>query len=135
MIFMPVYAIRLTPGQDLRNSLDDFTMERRLGAGYVITCVGSLKRVVIRPADRNGPTVLERKCEIVSLTGTLSADGSHLHIAVSDGAGATFGGHLLPGSLVYTTAEIVIGDLEDVIFKREIDGETGYKELKIYPAK
>ncbi|MCB0530400.1 MAG: DNA-binding protein [Saprospiraceae bacterium] len=132
---MPVYAIRLTPGQDLRNSLDDFTMERRLGAGYVITCVGSLKRVVIRPADRNEPTVLERKCEIVSLTGTLSADGSHLHIAVSDGAGATFGGHLLPGSLVYTTAEIVIGDLEDVIFKREIDGETGYKELKIYSAK
>ncbi|MEZ4965345.1 MAG: DNA-binding protein [Saprospiraceae bacterium] len=132
---MPVYAIRLTPGQDLRESLDDFTMEHRLGAGYVITCVGSLKRVVIRPADRNEPTVLERKCEIVSLTGTLSADGSHLHIAVSDGAGATFGGHLLPGSLIYTTAEIVIGDLEDVIFKREIDGETGYKELKIYPAK
>ena len=135
MIFMPVYAIRLTPGQDLRNSLDDFTMERRLGAGYVITCAGSLKRVVIRPADRNDPIVLEQKCEIVSLTGTLSADGSHLHIAVSDGTGATFGGHLLPGSLVYTTAEIVIGDLEDVIFKREIDGETGYKELKIYPAK
>ena len=49
------------------------------------------------------------KFEIVSLTGTLSAGGSHhLHVAIADSTGAVFGGHLLAGCVVRTTAEIVL---------------------------
>jgi hypothetical protein len=50
------------------------------------------------------------KHEIVSLVGTLALDGDHLHIAVSDSTGRTIGGHLMEGSLVYTTAEIAVGE-------------------------
>ena len=128
---MKIFALRLTPGQDLKKALDAFTIEKNLQVGFIVTCVGSLNKVVIRPADRQEPLVREQKFEIVSLTGTLSPDGSHLHIALSDSAGVTIGGHLLEGNLIYTTAEIIVGGAEGVQFRREPDPETGYKELTI----
>ena len=73
----------------------------------------------------------EAKFEIVSLVGTLSPDGSHSHISLSDGTGATIGGHLLEGNEVYTTAEIVIGEAEYLQFRREVDPVTTFKELTI----
>lgn len=69
--------------------------------------------------------------EIVSLVGTLTAEGGHLHLAVADAEGRVFGGHLVEGCTVYTTAEIAIGDLEHLKFVRVVDAETGYKELEI----
>ena len=63
--------------------------------------------------------------------GTLSLDGCHIHISVSDESLQTYGGHLMPGCLVNTTAEIVILELGSYTFKRVEDDETGYKELMI----
>lgn len=65
--------------------------------------------------------------------GTLSADGSHLHLTLSDSKGQVVGGHLMGDCIVQTTAEIVIGYLDDVQFKREFDSSTGYNELVIRP--
>ena len=56
-------------------------------AGFVAAAVGSLSRAEIRPAGRDAPLVLAEPLEIVSLSGTFSADGPHLHIAVADAAG------------------------------------------------
>jgi len=69
--------------------------------------------------------------EILSLSGTLSADGAHLHIAIADSSGAVIGGHLCSGSLVRTTAELVIGLLPEWQFRRERDPATSYPELAI----
>ena len=69
--------------------------------------------------------------EILSLSGTLSAEGAHLHLGIANGEGQAFGGHLVEGCLVYTTAEVVLGELEDVKFLRVVDPATGYKELEI----
>ncbi len=44
------------------------------------------------------------------------------------------GGHLKPGSIIDTTAEIVVGILKDTCFTREVDGETGYLELVVKKA-
>jgi predicted DNA-binding protein with PD1-like motif len=93
--------------------------------------VGSLTRATLRYANRNEPTVLTGHFEIVSLSGILSRHGSHFHIAISDGQGRTIGAHLLPGSAVYTTAEIVLGILPDLRFLRTFDPQTGYPELDI----
>ncbi len=41
------------------------------------------------------------------------------------------GGHLAEGSLVYTTAEVVIVELVGARFRREIDPATSYKELVV----
>lgn len=130
---MKIHALRLTPGQDLRRELEAFTRKEHLQAGFIITCVGSLQQAVIRPANQPDALTRVEKFEIVSLTGTLSPDGPHLHIALSDSLGNTFGGHLLEGNLIYTTAEIVIGEAENLRFTRETDPVTTYKELKISP--
>jgi len=128
---MDVYALRLRPGQDLKKELDAFARDHHLQAGFIVTCVGSLRQAAIRPADQQEPLLRSQKFEIVSLVGTLSPDGSHLHISLSDSSGQTIGGHLLEGNLIYTTAEIVIGEARNLQFRRNVDAETTYKELTV----
>jgi hypothetical protein len=43
------------------------------------------------------------------------------------------GGHVQDGNVVRTTAEIVLGELTDVAFRRPVDPETGWDELEIRP--
>jgi predicted DNA-binding protein with PD1-like motif len=83
-------------------------------------------------ANREAVSEYEEYFEMVSLTGTLSVHGSHLHISLSDGEGRTIGGHLSPGCTVYTTAEIVIAAFDDVVYRREFAGDSGYEELVVY---
>ena len=52
---------------------------------------------------------------------------------MADSRGAVIGGHLCSGSLVCTTAELVIGLLPEWRFSRELDTATGYAELRITP--
>jgi predicted DNA-binding protein with PD1-like motif len=129
-----VLAIRLLPGDDLKTSISGRLKNRHVSAATIITCVGSLQRAHLRQAGQNEGTWLEGPLEIVSLVGTLGADGSHLHISLSNGQGATTGGHLLEGSRIFTTAEVVIGLLPQVSFLRSVDPRTGFKELQISPS-
>ncbi|MGA1484026.1 MAG: PCC domain-containing protein, partial [Vulcanococcus sp.] len=78
-------------------------------------------------------TAIHGELEILSLSGTLSPDGAHLHVAIADRNGTVIGGHLCAGSLVRTTAELVIGLLPEWQFRRELDPATGYAELRISP--
>ena len=39
---------------------------------------------------------------------------------------------MLAGNKVYTTAELVLGELEDVEFTRELDETYGYEELAVH---
>lgn len=126
-----MFAFRLAPGQDLKAELDNLVKQKGWKAVSVVTCVGSLEKASLRFADQKEATTLEGKFEIVSLTGVLSAEGSHLHISISDRTGKTIGGHLKEGSIVYTTAELVLAILEDYEFLRETDPTYGYKELTI----
>ncbi|BDQ35519.1 PPC domain-containing DNA-binding protein [Pseudodesulfovibrio portus] len=126
-------ALRLHPGDDVLEELERLVREREIQAACVLTCVGSLTRAVLRMANCAEATTLEGHFEIVSLVGLLSSHGSHLHIAISDGSGKTVGAHLLPGSRVYTTAEIVVGVMPEYRFLRTHDPETGYPELSIQP--
>ena len=131
---MKTFALRVKPGQDLKRALVAFSVENSLQAGFILTCVGSLRQAALRLANQPATTTYQGKYEIVSLTGTLCPDGVHLHISLSDGQGQTIGGHLQDGNLVYTTAEIVVGELEDVAFRRPVDPDTGYDELLVSAA-
>lgn len=125
------YSLRLKPGQDLRQELERFVTTNRIEAGTMLTGVGSLTDVTLRLANQDTHTTWRGHFEIVSLVGTLSTHGSHLHLAVSDSTGRTLGGHLVNGCLIYTTAELVIGVLPDVVYTREPDPTFGYRELMI----
>ena len=130
---MKIHSIRLSPGNDLKHSLDTFAADNKLDAAAIVTCVGSQTVASIRFAGKEQTDSVPGPLEITSLTGTFSTHGSHFHITVTDQNGKASGGHLKEGAIVRTTAEIVILEPEDVIFMRETDTQTGYKELKIVP--
>jgi predicted DNA-binding protein with PD1-like motif len=130
---MKVMPLRLRPGEDLRRVLEAWMGEQQEQAGCLISAVGSLSLAQLRFAGATQATAIHGELEILSLSGTLSPDGAHLHIAISGSSGAVLGGHLCAGSLVRTTAELVIGLLPDWRFSRELDPTTGYPELRINP--
>jgi uncharacterized protein len=126
---MQNYTFRLRPGQDLFDSINAFAREKQIEAGCVLSGVGSLTHAALRFANRMHNSELQGPFEIVSLTGTVSVHGSHLHISISDGDGITIGGHFESGCKIYTTAEIVLAVFRDVIYKREFAEDSGYEEL------
>jgi uncharacterized protein len=129
---MIIHTIRLLPHEDLKQGIENYIKAHRIEAAFIQTCVGSLEKVEVRYANQKETSVLNGKFEIISLVGTLSAtSGSHLHLGIADSTGNTKGGHLSNGSLVYTTVEIVIGELLDKMYMRELDTTYGYKELKV----
>ncbi|MBD1805403.1 DNA-binding protein [Microcoleus sp. FACHB-SPT15] len=130
---MKIFPIRLKPEQDLKASLKTFVEQNNIQSGFILTTVGSLKQATLRFASQDETQVFEERFEIVSLVGTLSTHGLHLHISLSDKNGETIGGHLVDGCIIYTTAEIIVGTTEDFTFLRTVDTVTGYKELEIQP--
>ena len=125
------YAIRLKPGEDLKKSIQKFVDANQIEAGWIAACVGSLTDYHIRFANVSDGSRASGHFEIVSLCGTASTNGSHIHISVSDNTGKTIGGHLLDECIVYTTAEIVIQSASNLVFTRDNDGTTQWKELQV----
>lgn len=126
---MKTLVLRLNPGDDLRAALDAALAKSGGTAAFVLSGIGSLRGASIRFAGAETATRIEGSLEILTLSGTLSPDGSHLHIGVSDAAGKVSGGHVAPGCVVRTTAEILLAWLPEWQFAREIDPVTGHAEL------
>jgi predicted DNA-binding protein with PD1-like motif len=126
---MKQHMFRLKRGNDLLLEIDEYALKHNILAGVIVSCVGCLTKATVRSADGLTIKEINEEVEIVSITGTISKNGSHIHISVSNDSLATFGGHLKPGCLVNTTAEIVIIELSNVAFEREFDEVTGYEEL------
>ncbi len=128
---MKEHAFRLTKGDDLKLQIEKYVKVNNIQAGVILTAVGCIYEAVIRNAGGVDTVQLKEKLEIVSITGSLSINGCHIHISVSDENLNTYGGHLKDGCLVNTTAEIVILELESYSFDRKMDNSTGYKEIVI----
>ena len=126
------YTFRLKAGQDLFDSISLFIRDNHIQAGCILSGVGSLRRAVLRFANQESYSESEGYFEIVSITGTVSIHGSHLHLSISGEDGKTIGGHLDSGCKIYTTAEIVIAVFDDVVYKREFAEDSGYEELVVY---
>ena len=130
---MKIYTFRLKPNQDLFDSIETFVAEKKIEAGCVLSSVGSLTHATLRLANRGYHNEYEGHFEIVSMTGTVSTNGSHIHVSISDGDGVMIGGHLVSGCKIYTTAEIVLAVFEDVVYRRELlENDSGYEELTVY---
>lgn len=125
------FALRLLPGEDLLAALDAYVAERDIEAGWIAGVVGSLSQAALRFAGEPSSTQLSGAFEIISLSGTLDAGGGHLHLSVADNQGVMRGGHVMPGCIVRTTCELIVGDLETLSFRREPCPLSGYDELVI----
>jgi predicted DNA-binding protein with PD1-like motif len=126
---MNALPLRVPALADLREVLAALPSQHGVAAAFVLQGIGSLSVARIRFAGAPDCTELRGDLEIVSLGGSLSPDGPHLHIAVADAAGQVTGGHMGPGCVVRTTAEVLVALLPGHSFSREMDPATGYQEL------
>merc|ERR1712096_297311 len=120
--------IRLNPGVELKSTLMKYAKDNGLVAPFIMTCCGSLTKATLRLASH---TPADGDNKICSLVGTLSGDGGHLHIVLGKDDGSTISGHVVGDMIIFTTAEVVIGECRDSVFTRPFDAKTGFDELKV----
>ena len=126
---MKTVCRRLHRGDDLLLSIRTLCEGEKIDAAVVLSAVGCVSRAVLRDAGGVNLRSVDEPCEIVSLNGTASRTRCHLHLALSREDLSTIGGHMMPGCIVNTTCELVLGVLEHMRFDVEQDAQTGYDEL------
>ncbi len=133
--FMKQITFRLKPGELLKERIEQVAVESNILAGCLLSIVGGLDVTFLRMADavpdKQEVREWREPMEIVSGTGTISNEGCHIHVSVSDTQGRVFGGHLKDGCVVKFTAEITLLVFDDVKFTRVFDEATGFKELVV----
>jgi len=133
-LFRKVHVFRVKPKQELVSAITSYCGEHNISSGVVIAIIGSVER-----ARLNFLVSLPGKYESVDYPGPLEivcAQGSvalkedspiiHIHIQLS-GQGFCRGGHLAEAT-VFSTAEVVIGELGYQLH-RESNDYTGLNEL------
>ena len=127
--YMRTVCLRLRRGDDLLLSLEELARREDLRAAVILSGVGCVTQARVR--DASGATVrhIAEPCEIVSLNGTVSAARCHVHIALSREDMTTLGGHLMAGTYINTTCELVLLEQDGVVYGVEQDAATGYDEI------
>lgn len=126
-----MYVFRLTKGMDLKKEIVKYCRENNIKSGIIGSCVGCCYEVNFRLAGGEDFYHKSDDYEIVSMTGTISEDGVHIHVSFSDVTGGVIGGHLSEGCFINTTAEVCIIEVNNYKLTRIMDNSTGYKELNI----
>lgn len=128
---MNLQPVRLRPGVDLRAAVQQLVASCAGGSAFLVAGIGSLTQAQLRFAGEADGTRLEGPLEITTLCGTLTPDGAHLHMTVADAQGRVWGGHVLAGCEVRTTAELLLAETPGWRMRRRHDPATGYAELCI----
>ena len=126
-----MYIFRLHRGDDLKQSILEFCRMNNINSGIIACAVGCCSKVKFRLAGAESFYEDERDYEIVSIMGTISKDGVHIHISFADDTGKVVGGHLSEGCIINTTCEVAIIESNNYKLSRVYDEETCYKELVI----
>ena len=105
---MRAVPLHLEAGIDVRRSLEQLALEHNAG-GFVLSVVGNLSQAAFACPGKSAPTVLAGELEIITLQGTISPDGVHLHLSFSDASCQVWGGHLEHGTLVLRGADLLVG--------------------------
>ena len=105
---MRAVPLHLEAGSDVRRSLEQLALDHNAG-GFVLSVVGNLSQAAFACPGKRAPTVLAGELEIITLQGTISPDGVHLHLSFSDASCQVWGGHLEHGTLVLRGADLLVG--------------------------
>lgn len=105
---MHAVPLQLAPGSDLRRSLEDFAVARA-ASGFVLGVVGDLSVATFQCPGQPEPAVIRGDLEIITLNGTVSPEGVHLHLSLSDDSCQVWGGHLEVGTVVRKGLHVLVG--------------------------
>jgi hypothetical protein len=124
---------RIVEGEDLAEAIKKRVEESDIKAG-IFLLIGSLKEVVLGyyKEGKYKSIRLDDPLEIVSCMGNIAVDEKgevmiHPHIVVASEKGEAFGGHLMAGSHVGATAELVMIEAVGVDLQRVFDEKTKLK--------
>lgn len=108
---MRALPLHLDAGSDLHHSLRALAAREGI-EGFVLSVVGNLSQAAFQCPGTTQPTMLQGDLEVITLQGTLSPQGVHLHLSLSDGQCQVWGGHLEPGTLVQKGVDVLVGVLD-----------------------
>lgn len=125
------HALRLKKGGDLLALLEHFVREEDITWG-VVSVIGAVERAAVgfyNQETRSYETIgFNEELEVCSCQGNVSLkDGQpfvHVHITLADKTGKAFGGHLMPGTIVFA-GEAGIAELSGDGPIRQVDPATG----------
>jgi hypothetical protein len=128
---------RILEGEDLAEAIKKRVDESDVKAGIFLV-IGSLKEAVLGyyKEGEYKSIRLDGPLEIASCMGNIAVDEKgevmiHAHVVVADEKGEAFGGHLMTGSHVGATAELVTIEAVGVDLQRALDEKTKLKLLKL----
>lgn len=108
---MRALPLHLDAGSDLHHSLRALAAQEGID-GFVLSVVGNLSQAAFQCPGGSQPTMLQGDLEVITLQGTLSPHGVHLHLSLSDGQCQVWGGHLEPGTIVQKGVDLLVGVLD-----------------------
>lgn len=133
-----VIALRLRPGTDVLLGLQEACNRSGIKNGVILSGLGSLNGVrycnVVELPDKKAGYGYG---EVLHLTGPIEMTGAsgvichddigevnlHVHLSMSDRYGSAWGGHLMEGTKVLLTVDVVIGEIEGLVMGRKYDEE------------
>lgn len=126
---------KLSNGENLLEALREIIEKHNIRSGLVLCGIGMLRDFTLGyySGERHEPRTFEEPHELLALHGTITTDEEtviHLHCALSNGSYGVVGGHLMDAE-VAIVAELVIAKLSEIELGREINPETGLKELAL----
>lgn len=133
-----VVALRLKPGTDVLLGLEEACKRAGVNNGVILSAIGSLNGVqfcnpVELPEKKAGygygeTLHLTGPIELTSASGIICHDDEgntnlHVHISLSDRHGNAHGGHLMEGTKVLLTVDVIIAEIEGLVMGRKFDRE------------
>lgn len=133
-MFKKIHIFRIKPNAELVAGIIGYCRERGITSGVILGLIGSVQNAKLNfLKELPGKYVTETyfgPLEIAGGQGSVALKGEelllHIHIQLS-GPAAAYGGHLVEAR-VFSTAEVVIGEL-DFQLHRYADEHTGLNEL------
>ena len=135
-----VIALRLKPGTDVLQGLTEACIRSNLNNGVILSAIGSLDGVkfcnpVELPDSKAGYGYgeilhLTGPIELTSAAGIICHDDEgntnlHVHVSLSDRHGNAHGGHLVEGTKVLLTVDVILAEVEGVVMGRKFSEELG----------
>ena len=132
-----VIALRLKPGTDVLLGLTEACKRAGINNGVILSAIGSLDSphfcdVVELPTKAGygyGEVLhLTGPIELTNASGIICHDDEgntnlHVHMTLTDRHGNAHGGHLVEGTKVLLTVDVIIAEIEGVVMGRKFDEE------------
>ena len=132
-----VIAVRLKPGTDVLLGLQEACERNGINNGVILSAIGSLQdphfcnpvELPTKAGYGYGETLhLTGPIELTSASGIICHDDEgntnlHVHMTVTDRHGNAHGGHLVEGTKVLLTVDVIIAEIEGLVMGRKFDEE------------